>query len=193
MQVIQEDLKEKEKQTSKEPEYDEDIPVCICGKPYIVKLVSECYNGGGVGCDECGKNLPKTDKVYHCPADKNNILHDQGYDVCVNCYDKLVDQVNTENILFQIWFIINCLNKQLYHTLTTKFQINSRKSLISKSSYEIYEFVSSINWNELNDNTTKKLFYDKYDQLRKTHLALKKSAYKFVPQQPQPQPQQQPQ
>eukprot|EP01084_Bolivina_argentea_P270242 459469_1 len=168
----------------------EDIPVCVCGKRYVVLKVFECYDGQGVQCDECGKSVPREDKVYYCPADKNNILHTRGYDLCQPCYTKVSDEINTDNALFQIWFTINELNKQLYHVLAQKFEINSRKSLISKSTNQIFEFVAFIDWNAFNDATSRKIFCDSYDALRSKLLSLKQSAYKFDPMQQQKEEQQ---
>eukprot|EP01083_Nonionella_stella_P105055 301909_1 len=105
--------KKSDHESTKHKPYDEDIPVCVCGKPFISKWVQSCYDGSGVRCDECGTQIASTDRVYHCPTDKNNKLHTNGYDLCIPCYKKLSDQVNTDNALFQIWFIINGLNKQL--------------------------------------------------------------------------------
>ena len=57
---------------------------CICGKPFEELICKTCYDGSGVECDRCGKDIALNKKVYHCP-DNENKVHKEGYDLCSDC------------------------------------------------------------------------------------------------------------
>ena len=40
-------------------------------------------------CDKCESTLQSTDIVLHCPP---NLHHKHGFDLCVNCAVKILDQ-----------------------------------------------------------------------------------------------------
>merc|ERR1719384_2648885 len=64
-------------------------PVCICGKELQKYQVQYVYNGKGVRCNECRKSINGAEEiVYHCPDNKNNYQHPNGYDLCVECAEK---------------------------------------------------------------------------------------------------------
>jgi len=60
---------------------------CICGaelEEHRARDRKLGYGGGGVLCDHCFQEVPKYQRVYHCPMGKCDI-HPAGYDVCRSC------------------------------------------------------------------------------------------------------------
>ena len=134
-------------------------------------LASECYDGATVECDGCEEDIANTSNVYHCPEDSNNILHVDGYDLCISCFRRISNEINIDSVLFEIWFIINKLSKSIFLEMKSRYEINSIKSLMSKSSYDIFKMVTGINWdNNMNDNI--KVFFGKYDEFKDDYLSL---------------------
>ena len=52
-------------------------------------MVSKRMKVSEIFCDECNAqmNISRLDKVYHCPADRNE-AHAKGYDICSQCFDE---------------------------------------------------------------------------------------------------------
>ena len=163
----EDDVKETRKDECK------DTASCVCGKKFEVVLASACHNGSTVECDGCSREIPNTSNVYHCPEDYNNILHVDGYDLCFSCFKKISNDINIDTVLFEIWFIINKLNKSIFFEMKSQYEINSIKSLMSKSSYDIFKMVTGINWdNDDNDNDNNiKVFFSKYDEFKDDYLS----------------------
>ena len=65
---------------------------CICGEKFKVNKAKDCYGGGGVLCDGCGKSIANDKLVYHCPNEKTK-KHENGYDLCRLCALKIINNV----------------------------------------------------------------------------------------------------
>ena len=158
------------KQTSNnDVSVDTNTRLCVCGKKLAVMLASQCYDGNGVACDRCKTRIPNSKHIHHCLAKKKNTLHTNGYDLCYACFMETSGEINMDSVLFEIWFIINKLNKTIYYKMKSEYEIISIKSLMSKSTYHVLKMVKNIDWN--NDENVE-FFFSKYDKLKDDFLSL---------------------
>ena len=83
-------------------------PICKCGKPLKKYQLKYCYQNDHknkeysinstkknptsiIVCDICGDKFTNDNAmIYHCPFEKNNKIHIDGYDLCLKCGNKQI-------------------------------------------------------------------------------------------------------